>query len=285
MRMAEKLHRATTHSILVNLFLFILKAAVGIISNSIAIISEAVNSFTDIISSAGIKYAVKISTQQPDEKHQFGHNAAQPIAAFIVAVLAFVLGINIVEESIKRIIFPEELKIHWAIYLVLSSTIFIKIILSRYQRSIGKKFNSPAMNAAAIDSLNDVLSSAIALAGIIFVALGFNFVDGIAGILVAFFIFKTGYEVAKENIDYLMGKSADSKLIVQIANKALSIDGVEGFNDLRSHYVGDKFHIEIHIEVKKDISTKISHDIGKQVKYAIETMDEVQQVFVHIDPI
>ncbi len=283
--MTQKLHRATTYSILVNLLLFVLKAAVGILSNSIAVISEAVNSLTDIISSAGIKYSVKISAQKPDEKHQFGHNAAQPIAAFIVAVFAFVVGINIVEESIKRIITPQDLTIHWAVYLVLSLTIFIKVLLSRYQKAIGKKYNSPAMNAAAVDSMNDVLSSGIALIGIIFVALGFRFVDGIAGFLVAMFIFKTGWEVARENIDYLMGKAADEKLIIDIANRALNIDGVEGFNDLRSHYVGDKFHIEIHIEVKKDSTTKISHDIGKKVKYAIEDMDEVQQVFVHIDPV
>jgi len=283
--MAKSLHRATTYSILVNLLLFILKAVVGFISNSIAVISEAVNSLTDIISSLGIKYAVKVSSQKPDETHQFGHNAAQPIAAFIVAVFAFVVGIKIVEESIKRIISPEEITIHWAIYIVLSATIVIKIMLSKYQKIIGKKYTSPAMNAAGVDSLNDVLASAIALIGVICVDFGFRFVDGIAGILVAVFIFKTGWEVAKENIDYLMGKSADDKLIFEIANKALKIEGVEGLNDLRSHYVGDKFHIEIHVEVNKDISTTISHDIGKKVKFAIEDMEEVQKVFVHIDPV
>ncbi len=283
--MAKKLHRATTYSILVNLLLFILKAVVGLISNSIAVISEAVNSLTDILSAIAIKYAVKVSAKKPDDTHQFGHNAAQPIAAFIVAVFAFVVGIKIVEESIGRIVQPEELKIHWAIYFVLTATIIIKVLLSRYQKSVGRKYNSPAMNAAGVDSLNDVLASAIALAGVVCVELGLKFIDGVAGILVAFFIFKTGYEVAKENIDYLMGKSADEYLIIEIANKAMKIDGVEGFNDLRSHYVGDKFHIEIHIEVDKNASTKISHDIGKKVKYAIEELDEVQQVFVHIDPV
>ncbi len=283
--MSKNLHKATSYSILVNLILFVLKAVVGIISNSIAVISEAVNSLTDIISSLGIKYAVKISTHEPDEKHQYGHTAAQPIAAFIVAVFAFVVGINIVEESIKRIIHPQDIKIHWSIYVVLGSTILIKIILSKYQKNIGARFNSPAMNAAGIDSLNDVLASAIALTGVVCVSFGLRFVDGIAGIMVALFIFKTGWEVAKENIDYLMGKSADEHLVIEIANKAMKINGVEGFNDLRSHYIGDKLHIEIHIEVLKETSTEISHEIGKNVKYAIEEMDEVQQVFVHIDPV
>ena len=283
--MPQRLHRATTHSIIVNLFLFFIKAGIGIISNSIAVISEAVNSLTDIVSSLGIKYAVKISGKKPDATHNFGHNAAQPLAAFIVAVFAFVVGIKIIEESISRIVHPEALKVHWAIYVVLFISIVAKIILNRYQKRIGTMFNSPAMKAAAVDSLNDILASSIALVGVICVHFGLQFIDGVAGIMVAMFIFKGGWEVARENIDYLMGHAADEQLIVEIANKAIKVDGVKGFNDLRSHYVGDKFHIEIHIEVDKNIPTGVSHDIGKVVQAEIQKLDEVQQVFVHIDPV
>ena len=121
--------------------------------------------------------------------------------------------------------------------------------------------------------------------GVISVSLGLGFVDGIAGLLVALFILKTGYEVAKGNIDYLMGKAADERLLFEIVKRATTIDGVKGFNDLRSHYVGDKFHIEIHIEVDKDISTEDSHRIGKNVRFALEELPEVQKVFVQIDPV
>lgn len=283
--MAKQLHRATTHSIIVNLFLFFIKAAIGIISNSIAVISEAVNSLTDIVSSLGIKYAVKLSGKKPDATHNFGHSAAQPIAAFIVAVFAFVVGIKIIEESVDRIINPEALRVHWPVYVILSVSIVAKLFLSKYQKNVGGKFSSPAMKAASVDSLNDVLASAIALVGVICVDFGYRFIDGVAGILVAVFIFKTGWEVAKENINYLMGHAADERLIAEIASTAMKVEGVKGFNDLRSHYVGDKFHIEIHIEVDKDISTEVSHDIGDEVKFAIEKLDEVQQVFVHIDPV
>jgi cation diffusion facilitator family transporter len=115
--------------------------------------------------------------------------------------------------------------------------------------------------------------------------LSFKFVDGIAGIVVAMFIFKTGFEVGKENIDYLMGKSADTKFIHKVTRKARKVDGVIGLNDIRSHYVGDKFHIEIHIDVDKNASTKLSHDIGKEVQRTLEAMEEIQKVFVHIDPV
>ncbi len=283
--MPNKLKNAVNIALVVNLFLFVIKAAVGIISNSIAVISEALNSLTDIISSVAIKYAIKVSSKKPDSTHQFGHGAAQPIAAFIVSVFAFVVGINIIEESIKRIIEPQFIKTIPSVYIVLIITILIKIVLNRYQYHVGKIFNSPAIKAAAVDSMNDVLASSIALLGVIGAGFGFRFVDGIAGILVAMFIFKTGYEVGKQNIDFLMGHSADDEFGDKIREITMSIKGVKGINDLRSHYVGDKFHVEIHIEVDKNFSTQISHDIGNDVRFTLERLEEVQKVFVHIDPV
>jgi cation diffusion facilitator family transporter len=281
--MPEK--RATNIALGLNILLFVIKLTVGLISNSIAIISEAINSFTDIISSIAIRFSVKVSSQKPDEKHQFGHSAAQPIATFVVAILAGLLGLNIIQESIKRIISPPEVSLSLYVYLVLGITITTKIVMNRYQTSIGKKYNSPAIRAQAVDSINDVLASSFALFGIIGVQLGYPLVDGIGGLLVSFFIFRSGYEIAKENIDYLMGKAADQDLIIEIVNRALKVDGVKGMNDLRSHYVGNKFHIEIHIEVDQSTNTKDSHDIGKKVQFSIEEIPEVQKVFVHIDPV
>jgi cation diffusion facilitator family transporter len=281
----HRLKRAVDIALFVNIFLFIIKGIVGIISNSIAVVSEALNSLTDIISSLAIKRAVYVSNQKPDSKHQFGHSAAQPIAGFVVAVFAFVVGINIVEESIKRIIEPQTVNAMSAVYIVLGSTIIIKVVLNRYQHRIGRLFKSPAVNAAAVDSLNDVLASSIALLGVLGTGLGFNFIDGIAGILVAAFIFKTGYEVGRQNIDYLMGRSADKNFEDRIRKITLGIEGVKGVNDFRSHYVGDKFHIEIHIEVDKNHSTQISHDIGNRVRFTLEELEEVQKVFVHVDPV
>lgn len=283
--MVKILRRATYLSLFVNIFLFVIKIIVGVISNSIAVISDAINSLTDIIASAVIMYSVRVSLKKPDEEHQFGHNAAQPIAVFLIVLFTGVIGINVVEESIRRIISPDKIHISSAVYIVLGITILVKIILTRYQSNVGKTFKSPALKASAVDSLNDVLASSLSIIAVFIVGLGFPYVDGIGGILIAFFILKSGYEVAKENLDYLMGRSAGEHLILEIANRALAVKGVVGMNDLRSHYVGNKFHIEIHIEVDKSISTELSHDIGNKVKFAILEIDEIQQVFVHIDPV
>jgi cation diffusion facilitator family transporter len=283
--MAKHLTRAANISLLTNLFLFIIKSAAGIISNSIAVISDAINSLTDIVASAAIIYSVKISLKNPDAEHQFGHRAAQPLAVFIIALFTGIVGLKLIEESAVRILNPHEINATPVVYIILIVTIIIKAVLTRYQHKIGNEYKSPGLRASAVDSMNDVLASSLSLIGIIGVEFGFPYVDGIAGILIALFIFKSGYEVARENIDYLMGKSAGDEIILEIANSALRVEGVKGINELKSHYVGDQFHIEIHIDVAKEISTQHSHDIGVEVRNEILKMPEISKVFVHIDPV
>ena len=283
--MVKILKRATNLSLAVNIFLFIIKAAAGIMSNSIAVISDAINSLTDIVSSGAIMYSVRLSLKKPDEDHQFGHNAAQPLAVFLVALFTAVVGINLIEASVNRILTPYPTNITTPVYIILITTIITKLILTRYQSSVGKEFKSPALKAGAVDSLNDVLASSLSIVGIVGVQLGFRYLDGIAGILIALFIFRSGYQIAKENIDYLMGKAADKNLILEIANVALKVDGVLGINELKSHYVGNKFHIEIHIDVAKETSTEKSHNIGKKVQEVVYNLPEINKVFVHIDPV
>jgi cation diffusion facilitator family transporter len=283
--MTKDLKRAAHLTLAANIFLFIIKVAAGIISNSIAVISDAVNSLSDMISSGAIMYSVRISLKKPDDDHQFGHYAAQPLSVFVVALFTALVSINLIEESIKRIINPAPVNIIPPVYIILIINVVIKIILNRYQTDVGKAFKSPAIKASAIDSRNDILASTLSIIGILGVQLGFRYLDGIAGILIALFIFRSAYFMAKENIDYLMGKSADEGLILEIVNVALKVEGVLGLNDLKSYYVGNKFHIEIHIDVDKNLSTDISHDIGKKVQTAISSLSDIKQVFVHIDPV
>lgn len=283
--MAKSLRRATYLSLITNIFLFVIKGIVGIFSNSIAVISDAINSLNDIIASAAILYGVKVSLKNPDEEHQFGHNAAQPIAVFLIAIFAGVVGIEVIKASIDRILNPYITHINPEVYIVLLITIIIKLILMRYQSKIGNEYKSPGLRASAVDSLNDVLASSLSIIGVVGVQLGLRYIDGIAGILIALFIFRSGYKVAKENIDYLMGKAADEDVIIEIANKALRVKGVEGINELKSHYVGNKFHVEIHIDVNKDFSTEESHEIGVKVRKEILELTDINKVFVHIDPV
>ena len=283
--MERILKRATNLTMLTNILLFIIKTIAGFMSNSIAVISDAINSLTDIIASAAIMYSVRISLKNPDEEHQFGHSAAQPISVFLIALFTGIIGFNLIEESVGRIISPERTNVTPPVYFILAATIVIKVILMSYQKTVGRTYKSPALMASSVDSLNDVMASSFSIVGILGIQLGLKYVDGVAGIIIALFILRSGYQIAKENIDYLMGKSASKELILQIANAALKVNGVKGMNELKSHYVGNKFHIEIHIDVDKDISTKSSHDIGLEVQNVISKIPEISKVFVHIDPV
>ncbi len=283
--MAKVLKRATTLSLATNIFLFLIKGFIGIMSNSIAVISDAVNSLSDIVSSAAIMYSVHVFLKKPDNEHQFGHHAAQPIAVFIIALFSAIVGIEIIKESIKRITAPTSLEISLPVYLVLVLTIIVKLLLMRYQSKVGKAFKSPGLKASAVDSLNDVLSSSLSLIGVAGIEFGYPSLDGIVGIFIAFVIMRSGYEIAAENINYLMGRAADQKIILEIAGKTLKVEGVKGMHDLKSYYVGNKFHIEIHIEVNKNETTEISHNIGEDVRNEIMKLPDISQVFVHIDPV
>jgi cation diffusion facilitator family transporter len=283
--MQKKVEKASFFSLISNIFLFFIKLIAGILSNSIAVISDAIISFTDIFTTYAVLFSVKVSYKKPDHDHQYGHHAAQPIAAMILAIFAGVAGITVIRESIIRIFSPSILDIIKFPLIVLSITIFLKSFMASYFSKVSRKYDSPAIRALSVDSFNDVLSSFIALAGIIVSSFGLRYFDGIAGILIAFFIFRSGYHVARENIDYLMGKAANKELMIEIANRALKVAGVKGMNDLKSHYIGNKYHIEIHIEVDQNHTTKISHDIGKEVEKVIEELPFVAEVFVHIDPV
>lgn len=283
--MSNKSNVISTIALIANILLFILKAIVGILTNSLALISEAINSLNDIITSLAIKISIKVSSQSPDDNHQFGHHAAQPLAAMIIAIFAGVLGITIIQESIKRFLSPPKIDINIFLYLTLLFAIVVKLTLFYFQKNISKSERSPAIAASGVDSINDVYASLSALIGA-YLAKQFNpALDSVAGIIVAFFIIKGGYDIAKENIDYLMHTKASEELLNKIKKEALTTEGVVGINDLKSHYIGNKLNIEIHIEVNKNITIEKAHNIGKAAQQKIENLPEINKAFIHIDAV
>lgn len=282
--MQGKVEKASRFSLISNIFLFVIKLFAGILSGSIAVISDAINSLSDILTNIAVHFSVKVSYKVADSDHQYGHHAAQPLAAMMLAIFAGVAGITVVRESITRIIEPTIQDVLIYPIIVLSITIILKSFMTIYFRKVSIKYDSPAVRALSIDSLNDVLSSLIALFAILISSLNLKFVDGIAGILIAFFIFRAGYHVAKENIDYLMGKAASNELMNDITNRTLNVNGVLGINGLRSHQFGNKYHIEVKIKVDSNQLTKDSYKVAMKVKEAVSQIPQVADVFVHLEP-
>jgi len=276
--------RISAAGIILNTILFVSKITVGVAANSIAIISDALNSLSDVISSIGILFAVKVANHRPDHDHPFGHHRAEPIAALVVAIIAGILGFEIIRSSIFSLFINNISIIGAAAIGVLLFTMIVKSAMAYYFIKRGTDMNRPAIKAAGVESRNDILVSGIALVGVLCSKYNIFYVENISAFFIGIFVIYSGYKIASENIDYLMGASAPLQYLKQIKKAALSIKGVTGIHDVKAHYVGNYIHVEIHVEVDMNTSTKVSHDIGEKVQHKIERLSFIDKAFIHIDP-
>lgn len=276
---------ATIILIACNTFLFGIKITAGLMSNSLAVISDATNSFTDIISSIIIFIAIRTSSKQADEGHPFGHHRAEPIAGMIVAIFAGVLGFEILHTSAFKLLEKHGHNISMQTFAALFISIAVKIVMSVYFKKVAVATNSPALHASATDSRNDVYVSTAALVGIAGGVYGYPQMDDIAATLISLWIIRSGYKIGAQNIDYLMGKRPDPVIMEEIRKKAVSVPGVMGIRNVLAHYVGNYIHVEISITLDMELTMVQAHNIGVNVREAVEGIDGIHKAFVHIDPI
>lgn len=277
--------RATMLNIIGNAGLLAMKLTAGILTGSIALISDAINSFNDVAASISTFICVYISDKQADEGHPFGHSRAEPIAGLIIAVLAGILGFEVIREAVSRIIEGTSPEVGPYVLLVPIATMAAKGGMFLYFRRVGRMFRSPAINATAFDSLMDVAVAFAALIGLAGTFFGHAWLDPAAGLLISVWIMYTGYRIGMDNIDYLMGRSPDPWLLKQIKEAALDVPGVEGLGSVKAHYVGPFIHVEIQIRVDKGLPTEESHAIGEEVSNRVESISTIEKSFVHIDPV
>ncbi len=267
-----------------NIFLFLIKIATGILSNSIGLLSDAANSLGDIMTSIIIKATVRISGKKADESHPFGHYRAQPIGALFVAIVMGLIGFEIIKNSIVRIFFPEEIAFIELAIFALFVSIAGKGFIWLYLKKIYKEGKHPVLSAAFVDARNDIFMSLSAIIGIMLKPYFGTSIDSAVGIAIGLYIICSGVKIALENIDYLMGRSPDKEFLSKIRLSAKSVTGVISIHDVKAHYVGNYLHVEVHIDVDKKLSLKNAHTIGKQVERAVQEIEGIADCFVHIDP-
>lgn len=271
----------TRMGIVLAVLLLGLKLWVSVISRSMAVLSDALNSFLDVFSYSAIHISVKLQDSKADKNHPFGHRRAEPIASFVIAILAAMLGAGIIKDSFLGI-FEE----HTVIRSKLATGIMIfavvsKLIMAILYKIFSKKHKSTALEASFVDSRNDIFASILALFGML---VG-GYWDHIAGLLIGIWIIYSGASLGYKNLKYLMGHIPPINVMKSIENETLNIPGVKGLNDLRAHYVGDVVHVEIHIEVDDELSAKAAHEIGIAVRDRLESLESIEKAFVHIDPV
>jgi cation diffusion facilitator family transporter len=282
---AGRLRQVGLIVLVANLLLLASKAAVWHVSGSLAVGSEAANSLGDVATSLVILGGLYLTTQPPDFEHPHGHERIEPFVSLVTALGILGVGVVILANAIQALLSGSIAVSQgpWAV-VVLVLGIGVKYALYRYCHRVGNQANSPALLATAADSRIDILATSAALLGVIGALAGVPALDPIAAAVVAVFIVHTGIEIIRDNLNYLLGAAPPESLREEINRRALVHPDVEGVHDVIAHYVGPEVDVSLHIEVEGERTLNEAHDIETAVIQSIQSIDQVDDVFVHLDP-
>ena len=263
-------------SILSNIVLAGFKASVGLLSHSIAIVSDAVNNLSDALSSAITIVGTKLAGKAPDKKHPYGYGRIEHMTSLVVSAIVLYAGLTALIESVKKIIQPEVPDYSTTTLIILIAGIIVKFILGIYVKKKGKSVNSDSLVASGSDAFNDALLSISVLASAIIYLIFHISLESYVGVLLSIFIIKAGLELIKEAVDNMIGVRVESNLSKQIKKDITSIDKVQGAYDLiLNEYGPNKYIGSVHIEISDTLTVseidKISRKITKMIdeKYGI----------------
>lgn len=271
--------------ILANLVLSMSKIIIGSIFNSISITADGVNNLSDTGSSVVTFIGFKISGKPADKDHPFGHARIEYLTGLIVGAIILLLGFELTKSSIDKIRNPESTVFSWTMVIVLVLSIAIKLWLSYFNSKLADKISSATMKATAIDSRNDVISTAVVLASIFISKFTGIEIDGYMGVIVALFILYSGYSILKDILNPLLGEMPDPDFIEKIENKILSYKGIINIHDLVVHNYGpNKYFATVHAEVDAEEDILKSHDMIDNIERDFAKDFDINLV-IHLDPI
>lgn len=271
--------------IICNFFLFLTKVVIGTIIGSIAVISDGFNNLTDMGSSLVGIIGAKMSNMRPDKEHPFGHGRLEYISSLIVSFIIIYVGIELFKASIDKIFNPQKLVFDTFLLVILALSVFVKLWMFSYNRYMGKKINSQILYATSKDSLSDVIAtSAVIISAVLSLFVKFP-VDGLMGLLVSLLIVYSGYQIAKETINLLLGNRPQKEVVDEISKIILSGEGIVGIHDLIVHDYGPgRIMASVHAEVPSDIDIIKIHEVIDNLEQTI--MNEMGiMIVIHMDPI
>ena len=276
---------ASIVGVFVNLVLFAGKFIAGVLSASIALQADAFNNLSDAGSSVISLLSFKLASRPADEEHPFGHARYEYLASMVVAVLILLLGYELIQSSIEKIISPGPIAFSWLSVGVLVASIGLKLFLYLFYKRVGKHIGSPVLEAASADSISDVLAtSAVLLSTIISPLIKFQ-LDGYIGVAVAVFIIITAIKIIIQALNDLLGGPASSETVNRIVSEVHKHEGVLGIHDLIVHDYGPgKCFATMHVEVSAEDDILKSHDMIDNIERELQRDLGIQAV-IHMDPI
>jgi len=271
--------------IVLNIILFAFKYAVGAASGAIAIMADAFNNLSDAGSSVITLIGFRLSGAAPDKDHPFGHGRVEYITGLIVSFIIFLMGFELGKSSVAKILSPEPVETSVAAFIIVAAAVLVKLYMFVYNRAIGKKINSPAMQATAFDSISDTVSTLVVLVAMLISKFTGANIDGWCGALVALFILYTGFTAARDTISPLLGQPPSEEFVSEIASIVLSYDCIVGIHDLVVHDYGPgRIMISLHAEVPSDGDLRVMHDAVDTAERELREKLGCEAV-IHMDPI
>lgn len=271
--------------IAINIILSVSKMIFGAITKSISIIADGANNTFDAISSIINLVGFKISGKPADDEHPFGHGRIEYVSALTLSFFILIMGVELIKTSIDKFRNPETVIFSVPAAIVLIMSIFAKLWLAIFNRNVGKRINSVAVDAIVTDSLGDIAATTCSLIALISSKFTDLPIDAVMGIVVALVIIYAGIDIIKGTIGPLLGEPPEKEIVDRLEKLVMSYDGVVGIHDLVLHCYGhSKIYGSLHAEVPADIDILHSHDtidlIERQVKEQLGI-----EISIHMDPI
>jgi len=259
--------RTSYIGILANIFLAGFKAAIGVLSNSIAVILDAVNNLSDALSSVITIAGTKLAGKAPDKKHPLGYGRIEYLSAAIVSALVLYAGITSLVESVKKIIHPETPDYSMVSLIIIASAVVVKLVLGKYVKSQGEKVKSGALIASGEDaSFDAILSASVLASAIIYMVSGIS-LEAYVGVVIAIVIIKAGLEMMSDTVNDILGQRADTELSKKIKNLLAEEPEVRGAYDLIiNNYGPDKNYGSVHLELPDTMTVEQVDELTRRVE-------------------
>lgn len=271
--------------IFLNLMISLGKFTAGVITSSVAVTADAFNNLSDAASSLVTLVGFRLAGQKADDDHPFGHGRIEYLAGLAVSVAILLVGLELAKSAVGKILHPEAVSFSLLSAGILAASILVKLWMYVFNRTLSRRIESAAMAATAADSLSDCVATSAVLLGLLAGHFADLSIDGWVGVVVAAFVFKTGWEAAKDTISPLLGQPPDPALVSGIRETVLEHPEVRGVHDLIVHDYGPG-HImaSLHAEVSIDADMAATHDVIDNIERELGSKYHIMAT-IHMDPI
>lgn len=271
--------------IVLNIILSVFKMIFGAITRSVSIIADGANNIFDAVSSIISLIGFKISGKPADDEHPFGHGRIEYVSALTLAFIIMIMGVELIKSSVDKFTNPEAVIFSVPAVVVLVFSILAKIWLAVFNKTVGKKINSVAVNAVVTDSIGDIAATTCSLIALVASKFTDFPVDAIMGIIVALVVIYAGIGIIKDTLGPLLGEPPEKEIVDELEKLVLSYDGVIGIHDLVLHSYGHSKVIgSLHAEVPSDVDILQSHDTIDLIERDVKQKLGIE-ISIHMDPI